>query len=85
MGDSDDEEEYGKQDDDNRNVYEKENDNDDNDDTYEKNTRSNPRASMVKYKSAVDFTDDEKLTDPNWEVIIITIIINIHDNYYHTT
>lgn len=68
MADSDDEDD-GRQDDDNRNIYEKEYEKgDDNDDAYENATSSKPRANMVKLKSSLEYTDDEKLTDPNWEV-----------------
>ena len=66
MADSDDEDHYGKQgDDENINIYENDYNNDDNEyNTYDKSTRQKP---STVFKSSVEFADDEKLTDPNWE------------------
>lgn len=61
--------EYGKQPDaDDRNLYERDYDDGYNDeqDSYDKGYRQKPASTV--FKSSIEFDDDEKLTDPNWEV-----------------
>lgn len=61
--------EYGKQPDaDDRNLYERDYDDGYNDeqDSYDKGFRQKPTNTV--FKSSIEFDDDEKLTDPNWEV-----------------